>query len=370
MRILHFISRIIIGVVFMFSGFVKGIDPLGTAYRLEDYFMVWGADWMMPAAVTLSVLLSTMEFVLGFVVLFNLKPKVNAWLLLGVMTYFTGLTLYDAIANPVPDCGCFGDAIKLTNVQTFIKNLILFVPTIILFVWRRKTVDRYSNLSAYGVACVVTALFAGLCLYCIMHLPIIDFMDWKKGNKMYSDSNLPVKYYLTYKNKQTGEEKEYLSPNYPYNDSVWMSQWEFVSQRVDDPNVYLGADLQIVDLDGNDVTNDIIRNPDYHLMMVTWDLTKADEKALAKVNALAEEAENNGMSFTAITSSLPSEIDTITKHLNLQYAFHQADDVALKIMVRSNPGLILMKDGVVIDKWAYRDIPEYKELKLEMSADQ
>lgn len=122
----------------MFSGFVKGIDPLGTAYRLEDYFMVWGTDWMIPAAVTLSILLSAMEFVLGFVVLLNLKPKVNSWILLGVMAYFTVLTFYDAIANPVPDCGCFGDAIKLTNVQTFIKNLILMVPTIFCLSTERR----------------------------------------------------------------------------------------------------------------------------------------------------------------------------------------------------------------------------------------
>lgn len=370
MRILHFVSRTIIGVVFMFSGFVKGIDPLGTAYRLEDYFMAWGTDWMMPAAVTLSVLLSTMEFVLGFVVLFNLKPKVNAWMLLGVMIYFTGLTLYDAVANPVPDCGCFGDAIKLTNVQTFLKNVILFIPTIILFIWRKKAKDRYSNLQAYGTAGVITAFFAGMCLFCIMHLPIIDFMEWKKGNKMFTESNLPVKYYLTYRNKQTGETKEYLSPDYPFNDSVWMSQWEFVDQRVDDPNEYLGADLQIVDLEGNDVTNDIIRDPGYHFMLITWDIAKANKGALKSVNDLAMKAESDGYGFASITSSLPAEIDTVSKQLNLRYTFYQADDVALKIMVRSNPGLILMKAGVVIDKWAFRDIPDYKEIKKEMIADQ
>lgn len=366
MRILHLISRIIIGVVFMFSGFVKGIDPLGFAYRLEDYFMVWGTDWMMPAAVTLSILLSTMEFVLGFVVLFNLKPKVNASILLGVMIFFTGLTLYDAIENPVPDCGCFGDAIKLTNVETFVKNLILLVPTLILFFYRKKAADRYSNLKAYGMAGIVTALFIALCTWCYMHLPLIDFMEWKKGNKMYSESTLPVKFYLTYKNKETGEEKEYLSPNYPFNDSVWMSQWEFVSQRVDDPNQHPGAGLQIVDLEGNDVTDVIIRNQDYHFLLITWDLAKANKEALKSVNDFAMKAETDGYTLSAITSSLPEEIDTISKQFNLNYTFYQADDVTLKIMVRSNPGMIMMKDGVVMNKWGFRDIPEYSELKKEM----
>lgn len=370
MKVLHLISRIIIGVVFMFSGFVKGLDPLGFAYRQEDYLMVWGADWMIPAAVVLSILLSTMEFVLGFVVLFNFKPKVSAWLLLGVMLFFTGLTLYDAIENPVPDCGCFGDAIKLTNVQTFLKNVVLMVPTLILFAYRRKATDRYSNAVSYGTAGVVTLLFISFCIYCLRHLPVIDFMDWKKGNKMYTESTLPVEFYLTYRNKATGEEKEYLSPNYPYNDSVWMSHWEFASQRVVDPNQHLGADLQIVDLEGNDVTDIIIRNPDYHFLLITWDLNKADKEALKEINDFAVKAEADGYTFSALTSSLPEEIDTISKELGLTYTFYQADDVTLKTMVRANPGLILMKDGVVLDKWSNHDFMDYGELKKEMISDQ
>ncbi len=363
MKILHLISRIFVGVVFMFSGFVKGVDPLGFAYRLEDYFLVWGTEWMMPAAVALSILLSTAEFVLGFVVLLNLKPRVNSWLLLGMMTFFTLLTLYDAIENPVPDCGCFGDAIKLTNWQTFYKNVILMIPTLILFSYRKKTVDLFSNTIAYGLAGIATLLFAGFCLYCYLHLPIIDFMDWKKGNKMYNESTLPVKYYVSYQNKETGEVKEYLLPDYPYNDSVWMSEWEFTSQRVEDPNQHFGADLQIVDLEGNDVTDMIIKNPDYHFLLVAWDINKANRRGLSAMNEFALSAEEEGYSFSVLTSSLPEEIDTISSKLGLTYTFYQADDVTLKTMVRANPGLILMKDGVVIDKWSHRDFMPYEEFR-------
>lgn len=353
----------------MFSGFVKGIDPLGFAYRLEDYFIVWGTDWMMPAAVTLSVILSTAEFLLGFVVLFNLKPRINAWLLLGMMVFFTILTFYDAFENPVPDCGCFGDAIKLTNWQTFFKNVFLMIPTLILFGWREKTKDRFNNLQAYGLATLAGILILMVYIYSYRHLPIIDFMEWKVGNKMYTEKTLPVKYYVTYKNKQTGEEKEYLVPDYPYNDSVWMSQWEFLNQRIDDPNQHIGTDLQIVDMEGDDVTDIIIRNPDLHFMLIAWDLHKANKEALVKMKDFAREAEDDGYSFSVITSSLPEEIDTISKQFELDFSFYQADDVVLKTMVRSDPGLIMMKDGVVLGKWSHVDFIDYPEFKEQEIAE-
>lgn len=370
MKVFHLISRLIIGIVFMFSGFVKGIDPLGTAYRFEDYFIVWGTDWMIPFAVILSVFASTMEFVLGFVVLFNLKPKVNAWLLLGVMLFFTGLTLNDAITNPVPDCGCFGDAITLTNWQTFYKNVVLMVPTIILLVYRNKTKDRYSNLVSYGSAGIVVLLFTGLSLYCYLHLPVIDFMDWKVGRKMYAEKTLPVKYFLTYRNKATGETQEYLSPDYPFNDSVWMSQWEFVDQRIDDPNEPIGGDVQITDTDGNDVTEMLVRNPDYQFLLISWDFEKATAKGLTDMIPFAAKAEADGYNFAAVTSTLGTEVDTISKLLNLDYQVYQADDVSLKTMVRSNPGLILLKDGVVIGKWSHCDFKEYDEFRKDVMAAQ
>ncbi len=347
----------------MFSGFVKGVDPLGFAYRLEDYFMVWNAYGMIPYAVSLSILASTLEFVLGFVVLVNLKPKVNAWLLLGVMTFFTGLTLYDAIENPVPDCGCFGDAIKLTNVQTFLKNVFLMIPTIILFVYRKKVRDNYTNIQAYGAAALVTLLFVVFSTYCYRHLPIIDFMDWKVGNKMYTESTMPVEYYVTYKNKNSGEMQEFLLPDLPYDDTLWVKEWEFVDQRVVDPNQYLGADLQIVDEEGTDVTDIIIRNPEYHFILVSWDVQKSDKDALERINQFALEAQADNVDFNVLTSSLDHEVDSLSRDMDLNYSFYFADDIALKTMVRSNPGLILMKDGIVIKKWGFRDVGDYEKVK-------
>jgi hypothetical protein len=365
MRTVHLVCRIIVGVVFMFSGFVKGIDPLGFGYRLEDYFLAWNAYAMMPYAFSLSVLASTLEFVLGAVVLLNIKPRVNAWFLLFVMSFFTLLTLYDTIENPVPDCGCFGDAIKLTNVQTFLKNVVLMIPTLILFANRKKARDSYSNLYGYGLAAIITGLFLWLSIYCYRHLPLIDFMDWKVGNKMYAESTLPVKYYVTYVNKTTGESKEYLLTELPYNDSVWMNEWEFVDQRIEDPNQYPGVDLQIVDADGTDVTDIIIQNPDYHFIIVSWDIQKADKDALKRLNEFARKAEADNYSVSLLTSSLTEEVEKSGGDTTLNYSYYFADDIVLKTMVRSNPGVILMKDGIVIKKWGHRDVGEYDELKAK-----
>ncbi|MHC1778530.1 MAG: BT_3928 family protein [Lentimicrobium sp.] len=363
MKVLHFISRIVVGVVFIFSGFVKGIDPLGTAYRFEDYFIAWGNHWMMPYALTLSILLCTMEFALGVVVLLNLKPKVNAWLLLGVMSFFTLLTLNDAIYNPVPDCGCFGDAITLTNWETFYKNVVLMVFTLILFSWRNKTRETIGTIGSYGIAAAVVTMFMGLSVYCYRHLPLIDFMGWKIGNKMFNENPLPVKYYLTYKNKETGETKEYLSPDYPYNDSVWMSKWEFFEQRVEDPNVFQGHDLQIMDTTGNDLTEVIIQNPEYQFILTAWDIERADQEALSGIIDFADKAQESGFGFIGLTSSLPEMIDSTRIRLKLSFDIYMADDIALKTMVRANPGLILLKGGIVIDKWHYNDFPAYGDFE-------
>lgn len=362
MKLLHLISRIVVGFIFMFSGLVKGIDPLGTAYRFEDYFLVWGTPWMIPAALALSIFMSTVEFTLGVVVLLNLKPKVNAWLLLLLMIFFTGLTLNDAIYDPVPDCGCFGDAIILTNWQTFYKNVVLLLFALLLFIWRNKTCDKYNNVTSYGLAALVAAMFAGFSLWNYNHLPLIDFREWKKGNKMYVENPQPIKYYLIYRNKATGETKEYLSPNYPYNDSVWMQEWEFVEQRVDNPNVSPGSTLQILDEEGNDFTETFIRHPGCQYIAVSWDLESADTAALKALNEFAFKTENDGCGFIALTATLPEKVASIKQKLELDFEFFYADDIVLKTMIRANPGLILLDNGKVIDKWHYNDLPDYEQV--------
>jgi len=355
------ISRVLIGLVFVFSSFVKGVDPLGTAYRLEDYFIAFNWDFFIPYALFFSILLCTAEFVVGITILLNLQIQIASWLLLAMMLFFTGLTLNDALYSPVPDCGCFGDAIKLTNWQTFYKNLVLLPLSLIVFIYRNKFKPFISSGKQWILTALFTGIFAGFSYYCYSHLPAIDFTEWKVGHKLYAENPKPVKYYLTYKNKKSGATQEYLSPNYPFNDSIWMANWEFVSQRVEDPNQYYGKSLVITDTTGNNVTESIIRNPDYQLIINSYDLSLADRNAFTKLNALCAKAYSDNIPSAVLVSASNSDIQQFGKSNNLKLDFYTADDIILKTIVRSNPGLLLMKNGVILNKWHYNDIPEYKD---------
>ena len=360
------ISRILIGIVFVFSGFVKGVDPLGFGYKLEDYFIAFNWQFFIPLALFFSIVLCTIEFVIGVMLLLNVQMKITSWLLLAMMVFFTVLTLNDAIYNHVPDCGCFGDAIKLTNWQTFYKNLILLPLTILVFIYRKKFRPFTRSGRQWLIALFFVGLFSAFSYMCYSHLPVIDFTEWKVGNKLYPENPQPVKYFLTYKNKRSGQQKEYQSPDYPFNDSVWMAQWEFVSQRVEDPNTYYGKSLIISDTTGNNVTESIIRNPDYQLIVNSYDLSKSDKAAFLKLNDFCAKAYADNIATAVLVSSTPADIAKFAKENKLQLDFYTSDDIALKTIVRSNPGLLLMKDGVILKKWHYNDFPVYTEFKKSL----
>lgn len=363
MRILTTVSRLLAGFVFIFSGFVKGVDPLGTAYKMEDYFIAYGIEWLMPASLVLAIILVTAEFLIGITLVFNLKIKWASWGLLLMMSFFTIVTFYDALENPVPDCGCFGDALTLTNWQTFYKNIFLMIPTIIVFI-RRNRINQVLSWKAQGyITAGVAVLFVAFSYYNYQHLPMIDFRNWKVGNKMYLENPEPVKYYLTFRNKETGEEKEFLSPNYPYNDSAWMSKWEYVDKRVVDPNEFEGHELQILDSAGNDYTDNYIRNPDYQFILIAKDIEKANREDFEKIKPFAQKAGNDGYEFIALASG--GNIYEYKEKIEAGFPFYQADEIVLKTMIRANPGLMLMKDGEVLAKWHNNDFPAYKEVKAE-----
>ena len=364
------IVRIITGLVFMFSGFVKGVDPLGTAYRFEDYFIVYHIAWLIPLALTFSVAMCTLEFVLGAMLVFNLRARFTAWVLLVMMSFFTVLTFFDALTSLVPDCGCFGDAIKLTNWQTFYKNMVLIVFAGLIFIYRRNQDSSVPAKRQWNLAIVISIVFIYFSLYCYQHLPVVDFTEWKQGNKLFIENPIPQKYFLTYRNKKTGEQKEYLSPNYPYTDSVWMAQWEFVSQRVDDPNLYFGRNLQISDSAGANFTDQFIRYPDYVFLMTSYDVHKADQHAFVSMNRFAQQVVEGGRPFILLVSNTPAEMNQVARKIHITYPVYYADDIVLKTMVRSNPGLMLLHNGVIVKKWHYRDFPDYEKIAVRYFAKQ
>lgn len=357
-------GRILLGVLFLFSGFSKGVDPLGTAYRIEDYFIAYGIDWMMPAAVFFSFLLNTGELLLGGLLLFNVKPRLTAWLVLLMMSVFTLVTLNDALNNPVPDCGCFGDALIMTNWQTFYKNIVIMALVLLMFTNRNRLSSSFRNATDWTLAVGLAALFITFQYLNFINLPMMDFRSWKIGNRLYVENPLPVKYYLTYRNTETGETKEYLSPDYPYSDSAWMARWEFVNQRTEDPNRLPGMDLAIINFAGEEVTGDYLQNPDYHFIAVAWDLNIADKKAFQQIHRLYQSAEENGYGFIVLTATLPANIQQFLEAQDIPFdiPFFNADDITLKTIIRANPGLILVKDGQVIDKWHHNHLPDWDKL--------
>ncbi len=356
-------SRILVGLVFIFSGFVKGVDPLGTVYRIEDYFFAYGTDWAVPFALFLSIALSTLEFLLGIALLLNLKLKTLSWILFPLMIFFTLLTFYDALYEPVPDCGCFGDAIKLSNWQTFYKNIVLIVFVFIVFKCRKMYISAFNRKSQLFILIVFAFSFAAFSYYQYQHLPMIDFREWKIGNEMKSVGEAREDTYLTYRNKESGEEKEYLSPNFPWNDSVWMSKWEFVDQRKVISGSEAKHNLFILDSDGYDITKSIIENPAYQFIVVSWDMSFITKDQGEKINQIFNFCDQHGIAFVGLTGTREIEIPVRLSEHAFDFVFYNTDDIALKSVVRSNPGLILLKNGVVLNKWHYNDFPEAEELK-------
>ena len=363
MKSLRNIFRVLVGLLFIFSGFVKGVDPLGTAFRIEDYFVAFGIPWAGHFALFFSILFCMLEFTIGVSLLLNLWIRKTAWLLLLVMTYFTILTFIDAIWNLVPDCGCFGDAIKLTNTATFIKNLVLLLFVVPVFIWRKKYRSALPVILDISLLFLTALAFTWMSVYSARHLPLIDFMAWRKGNKVNKTENRPVKFYVTYRNKKTGEKKEYLASSYPWNDSLWMSQWAFDSQRVEDPGAGKAASLLVEDMHGNDVTSSIMQNPDYQFILVVYNLKETNTDAFLRILPFYKKVQESGKVFICITTSMPAEIRQFRMKHGTSFEFYNADDVILKTMSRSNPGLILLKDGVVIDKWGFREFPEWNEVR-------
>jgi len=362
MKILRTVFRILVGLVFIYSGFVKGIDPLGTVYRMDDYFIAFGIPWFMQFSLIFTIFLCTLEFLLGISLLFNLWLKKTVWVLLPMMIFFTILTFCDAVYNLVPDCGCFGDALKLTNLQTFIKNLVLMAFVLPIFAWRNKYRSLMPIVGDVALLLITAIGFSTMSIQCYRHLPLVDFMGWKVGNYVRKTKSLPVTFYVTYKNKRTGEEKEFVSPNYPWNDSTWLADWIFKSQRVVDPNKTDGLVFRVEDQYGADYTASILDNPDYQFILVAYDLTKTNADGFHKILPLYKKAVADGYSFICITGSSPADINKFRMANGTAFDFYICDDVVLKTMVRSNPGLILLKNGTVIAKWGFRDFPDYQKV--------
>lgn len=346
------ICRLLVGALFIFSSFTKGVDPLGTKYKMLDYLSAYHMTWLNNLAMVLAVLMILAEFIVGFCLITKMLPRLAVLGATLLMLFFTFTTLFDALYYMVPDCGCFGTAIKMSNWQTFYKNLVIDTLLIPLIMNNKLLENKLGKGVQWLIAILFALAFLGFELYNYRHLPVVDFMDWKVGKQMSASSNEETKIYLTYKNKATGEKQEFLSPNYPWNDSVWMSEWEFVQQRMEGGTKFLG--FSALDEDDNDVT-DLILDTENLLMFTSHDLAKVTEKEWAKVKEITEEAGSRGYYVVWVVANEPEYVEQLREKYDFLYEVYYADALEIKPIVRSNPGLIWLDNGLVKDKWSSTD---------------
>ena len=353
------VCRLLVGALFIFSSFTKGVDPLGTKYKMLDYLAVYGMTWLNDFALVLAMLMILAEFIVGICLITKVFPRLAVLGATLLMLFFTITTLFDALYDLVPDCGCFGTAIKMSNWQTFYKNLVIDAVLIPLIFNNKRLISRFSVSTQFIMGCFYALVFLGFEIYNYRHLPVVDFMNWKVGKQLTTETAEESKIYLTYRNKVTGETKEYLSPNYPWNDSVWMSQWEFVDQRVEGGANFLG--FSALDEEGNDVTESILTTENL-LMFTSHDLTKVTEKEWEKIRKITEAAEKQGFTVIWTVADEPEYVEKLREKYDFLYEVYYADELEIKPIVRSNPGLIWLDNGLVKDKWSSVDFK--KALKV------
>lgn len=358
------IVRTLLGIVFVFSGFVKAIDPLGTTYKIEDYLNAFGGFFpnFIWIALPASIALSMFEFALGFSLLFNLKHKFTAWLALIMMLLMTPLTLYIALENPVSDCGCFGDAIVLDNWTTFYKNIVLLVLAVWLVLMQCYTRTWFVNwLEWSGMVffCLVSVVISVICLN---HLPFIDFRPYKVGTDIEKSMEIPDgapadEYDITFIYEKDGKQQEFTLENYPKDDSTWT----FVDQKsvlVKQGYVPPIHDFSITDANFDDIIYDILDNEGYTILAIMYDLEKTNLKQALRLNQLYAESQQKGYMFYALTGSESTIVNDFVEQTGAEYPFCGTDPITLKTIVRANPGIVLLKDGVIVGKWNMRDVKE------------
>ena len=346
------VCRLLVGALFIFSSFTKGVDPLGTKYKMLDYLAVYGMTWLNDFALILAMLMILAEFIVGICLITKVFPRLAVLGATLLMMFFTATTLFDALYDLVPDCGCFGTAIKMSNWQTFYKNLVIDSVLIPLIINNKRLENKMSGGTQFAIGCVYALAFLGFEVYNYRHLPVVDFMNWKVGKQLNVETSGDADIYLIYRNKATGETQEFLSPNYPWNDSVWMSEWEFVDQRTEGGSNFLG--FSALDESGNDVTESILTTEKL-LMFTSHDLADVSEKQWEKVKEVTETAERQGYIVIWVVANEPEFVEQLREQYDFLYEVYYADELEIKPIVRSNPGLVWLDNGLVKNKWSVAD---------------
>lgn len=367
-----YVARTVVGLTFILSGFVKAIDPLGTQYKIQDYLAAIPPSLSLPDMLTLlmSVSLSMGEFTLGAFMLTAISRRVTARLTLLFMVVMTAVTVWIYIADPVKDCGCFGDALTLTNLETLLKNIVLLALAA-LVAWRPTHIGRLmsrSNQMLLGQMLMVTPV--ALSFWCLYDLPLIDFRpyhigaDIKAGMEIPEGAEQPV-FDTTFIMEKDGERREFTLDNYPD------STWTFVDSKtvtVKEGYVPPIHDFSITAADGEDITDMVLGREGYTFLLISPDLDKADDQNFGDIDQIYEFCQDNSIPFYCLTASTEKSQQHWQNITGAEYPFCMTDATTLKTMIRSNPGLMLLEKGVVRGKWSHNRLPETTELETMLKA--
>ena len=361
------ICRFILAVTFIFSGYVKAIDPLGTLYKLKDYAAAMALNDILPdwALVIVAIALGALEFSLGVFMLFAVRRHMVSKITLALMSVMTALTVWIYIADPVKDCGCFGDALTLTNGETLLKNIVL-IACAALVAWRPVDMARFiSRTNQWIVKYYTIAYIVVTSVYCLYTLPIFDFRPYRVGTNIKQGMEIPEgaeqpEFESTFILRKNGVTREFTLDNYPD------STWEYVDTKTVqtkkgyEPPIH---DFAITTNDtGEDITEQVLTKKGYTFLLVSPRLAVADDSNFGDIDQIYEYAEENGVDFFCLTASTNDDIERWRDLTGAEYRFCNADETTLKTMIRSNPGLILLKDGTIIGKWSHNALPQTDDL--------
>ena len=370
MKKLTTVSRWIFGFVFIFSGFVKGIDPSGLEYKLVDYLHAMGLDALTGMAPLGSYVLPFAEFFIGAAMLLCVRIRLASLFGILFMALFTPLTLYVALKNPVTDCGCFGDALVISNWATFYKNIFLSAIAILVFVRRNSVEPVILGKWRYYRICIISSIYICFVIWSYRHDPVLDFRPYKVGVNIPESMKMPAgaqtdvyKNSFFYRNKQTNTVRKFSDTDYPWQDTL---NWKFESmgepilvKKGYTPPIH---DFQMRTATGDDVTSFFFVDDKPTFFLVAPNLTKSSLKKQDLINQLAGWARYSGYKFVCLTSTNGERLEKFKKEANPTYEFLFGDEIALKTIIRSNPGLLYLRSGTILGKWHYNDIPSVEEM--------
>jgi uncharacterized membrane protein YphA (DoxX/SURF4 family) len=365
MKYLVHISRLFVGVLFIFSGLIKLNDPIGFSYKLQEYFStdVLNLPFLEPYTLAISVMVVVFEVVLGVFLLIGYKPKFTIWSLIAMIVFFTFLTFYSAYFDKVRDCGCFGDALKLTPWESFTKDIILLFFILILFFGMKYIKPIFSKLTTTIIAFVSFIWCLWFAYHVLMHLPTIDFRAYKIDDNLIENMSIPENapkaiQEFTWTFKVNGKEKEFVTNgSYPNVDGDYVGVETKIIKEGYQPSI---LDFSI-ETDTDDVTQEILAE-DKLIMIVVYNISKAEKEGLYKIKTFSEDAIKKGYKVIGLTASGTEAKQKIKQEYKLNFDFYLCDEIVLKTIVRSNPGVLELSKGTVLQKVHWNDLEDL-ELK-------